>query len=118
MKREAISRSLRIYHAPGRAEALDGFYRRFLGAGDLAFDVGAHVGDRMLCFRRLGARVVAVEPQAALARVLRLLLRRDPGVALVSQLVGAKAGKAEQKWNLDVAPHLVQHIYSSLERWQ
>ena len=30
----------------------------------------------------------------------------------------AKAGKAEQKWNLDVAPHLVQHIYSSLERWQ
>jgi hypothetical protein len=30
----------------------------------------------------------------------------------------AKAAKEEQKWNLDVAPHLVQHIYSSLERWQ
>ncbi|MBJ7252865.1 MAG: FkbM family methyltransferase, partial [Acetobacteraceae bacterium] len=49
MKRAAISRSLRIYHAPGRAEALDGFYRRFLGPGDVAFDVGAHVGDH---FRR------------------------------------------------------------------
>lgn len=99
MKLQAIRRSLRIYHAPGRAEALDGFYRRFLGAGDLAFDVGAHVGDRMLSFRRLGARVVAVEPQAALARVLRLLLRRDPGVTLVSQLVGARAGKAELRLN-------------------
>ncbi len=99
MKRGAISRSLRIYHAPGRAAALDGFYRRFLDSGDIAFDVGAHVGDRMLCFRRLGARVVAVEPQAALARVLRLLLRRDPGVTLVSQLVGAKAGKAELRLN-------------------
>ena len=99
MKRAAISRSLRIYHAPGRAEALDGFYRRFLGPGDAAFDVGAHVGDRMLCFRRLGARVVAVEPQAALARVLRLLLRGDPGVSLVSQLVGARAGKAELRLN-------------------
>jgi FkbM family methyltransferase len=99
VKRGAISRSLRIYHAPGRAGALDGFYQRFLGPGDLAFDVGAHVGDRMLCFRRLGARVVAVEPQAALARVLRLLLRGDPGVTLVSQLVGANAGKAELRLN-------------------
>lgn len=99
MNRVAISRSLRTYHGPGRAAALDGFYRRFLGPGDLAFDVGAHVGDRMLCFRRLGARVVAVEPQASLARVLRLLLRGDPGVTLVSQLVGARAGKAELRLN-------------------
>ena len=99
MKRGAISRSLRIYHAPGRAAALDGFYRRFLGPGDLAFDVGTHVGDRMLCFRRLGASVVAVEPQAALARALRLLLRGDPGVTLVSQLVGARMGEAELRLN-------------------
>jgi FkbM family methyltransferase len=53
----------------------------------------------MLCFRRLGAHVVAVEPQAALARVLQLLLRGDPGVTLVSQLVGAQAGKAELRLN-------------------
>ena len=99
MKRGAISRSLRIYHAPGRAAALDGFYRRFLGPGDLAFDVGTHVGDRMLCFRRLGASVVAVEPQAALTRALRLLLRGDPGVTLVSQLVGARMGEAELRLN-------------------
>ena len=99
MKREAVSRSLRTYHAPGRAAALDGFYCRFLGAGDLAFDVGAHVGDRMLSFRRLGARVVAVEPQRALGRVLRLLLRGDPDVALVSQLIGARMGEAELRLN-------------------
>jgi len=99
VKREAVSRSLRTYHAPGRAAALDGFYCRFLGAGDLAFDVGAHVGDRMLSFRRLGARVVAVEPQRALGRVLRLLLRGDPDVALVSQLIGARMGEAELRLN-------------------
>lgn len=99
MKREAVSRSLRTYHAPGRAAALDGFYCRFLGAGDLAFDVGAHVGDRMLSFRRLGARVVAVEPQRALGRVLRLLLRGDPDVTLVSHLIGARMGEAELRLN-------------------
>ena len=69
------------YYAPGRAAALDAFHRRFLGPGDLAFDIGAHVGDRTASFRRLGARVVAVEPQPRLARLLRLLFGRDAGMA-------------------------------------
>ena len=43
-------------------------YARFVKPGDLVFDIGAHVGDRVAAFRRLGARVVALEPQPALAR--------------------------------------------------
>jgi len=89
---KGIGRSLRTYHAPGRPALLDGFYRRFLDPGDLAFDVGAHVGDRAASFRRLGARVVCVEPQPRLDRLLRLLFRRDPGVARVAALVGAEPG--------------------------
>jgi FkbM family methyltransferase len=87
-------RSLRIYHAPGRASVLDAFHARFVAPGDLAFDIGAHVGDRTASFRRLGARVVAVEPQPRLARLLRLLFARDPGVALACTLVGAAPGRA------------------------
>lgn len=90
----AVGRSLRIYHARGRAPVLDGFYRRFLGPGDLAFDIGAHAGDRTACFRRLGARVVAVEPQPALQRLLRRLFGADPGVAREAVLVGAAPGVA------------------------
>ena len=88
----AVGRSLRIYHAPGRGAELDGFYRRFLGAGELAFDVGAHAGDRTACFRRLGARVVAVEPQPALQRLLRRLFGGDAGVIREAALVGAAVG--------------------------
>ena len=33
--------------------------------GDLVFDIGAHVGDRVSSFRRLGARVVALSRSAA-----------------------------------------------------
>lgn len=95
----AIGRSLRTYYAPGRAAVLDGFYGRFLGPGDLAFDIGAHVGDRSAAFRRLGARVVAVEPQPRLNRLLRYLARRDPGVTLVAALVGAEAGEAVLRLN-------------------
>jgi len=95
----AIGRSLRTYYAPGRAAALDAFYRRFVPAGGLAFDIGAHVGDRTASFRRLGARVVAVEPQPRLARLLRLLFGRDPGVRRIAALVGATAGEGVLRLN-------------------
>lgn len=95
----AIGRSLRLYHDRARRPALDGFYARFLGPGDLAFDLGAHVGDRTLCFRRLGARVVAVEPQPALQRALRLLLRGDDGVTRVAALLAAEQGEGVLRLN-------------------
>jgi FkbM family methyltransferase len=90
---------LRIYHAPGRGPALDRFYARFLAEGDLAFDIGCHVGDRAACFRRLGARVVAVEPQPRLARLLRLIFGRDPEVTRVAALVGRAPGEAVLRVN-------------------
>ncbi|MDB5375212.1 MAG: FkbM family methyltransferase [Belnapia sp.] len=95
----AIGRSLRVYYAPGRAAALDEFHRRFMAAGDLAFDIGAHVGDRTASFRRLGAQVVAVEPQPRLARLLRLVFGRDAGVTRVAALVGAAPGEAVLRLN-------------------
>ena len=90
----AVGRSLRIYHAPGRAPLLDAFYRRFLAPGDLAFDIGAHAGDRTASFCRLGARVVAVEPQPAMARLLARLFARTPQITRIPALVGASPGHA------------------------
>ena len=70
------------------------FYAQFLGPGDLAFDVGSHVGNRVRAFRRLGARVVAVEPQPDLLAVLRRLYGRDPYVAVEPCAVGDRTGSA------------------------
>ena len=54
----ALSKSLRLYHGRRGPQRGDGCaLRRFLEPGDLAFDIGAHVGDRISSFRRLGARV-------------------------------------------------------------
>ena len=69
---------------------MDALYARFMKPGDLVFDVGAHVGDRVSSFRRLGARVVALEPQPLLQRALRLIHGRDPGVMLVPAAVAAE----------------------------
>ena len=89
-----VFRSLRIYHGPGAPkEAMDALYSRFLGPGDLAFDIGAHVGDRISSFRRLGARVVALEPQPLLMRALRLIHGRDRDVLLLPAAAAETVGE-------------------------
>ena len=91
-----IGRSLAIYHGiPWRHRQLVRFYREFLRPGDLAFDIGAHVGNRVRAWRKLGATVVAVEPQPDCLRVLRLLFGRDTGVTIVPGAVGARPGRAQ-----------------------
>jgi FkbM family methyltransferase len=98
----AVLRSLRVYYGHrGRNAAMDRLYGQFVRAGDLVFDVGAHVGDRVGAFRRLGAKVVAVEPQPALALTLSAIYGRDHSVAIERQAVGRAAGEITMKVNID-----------------
>ena len=46
------------------------FYSTFISKGDLIFDVGANVGNRTDNFLKLGASVVAVEPQPQCIQIL------------------------------------------------
>ena len=95
-----VLRSLRIYYG-GKHDysAMDRLYGRFVKQGDLVFDVGSHVGDRTASFLRLGAKVVAVEPQPALARVLKLFYGRNPKFELVRAVIGRAPGEIELKLN-------------------
>ena len=97
-----VLRSLRIYYGDRRRRtAMQGLYGEFVSDGDLVFDIGAHVGDRIAVFRRLGARVVAVEPQPALVTALRLLYGRDGAVAIEAAAVGRHAGTIILRLNPD-----------------
>jgi len=58
------------------------------------------VGDRVGSLRRLGARVVAAEPQPALVRTLRLLYGRDGDVLIAPVAVGAREGEIDLHLNL------------------
>ncbi|GAB2597820.1 hypothetical protein Aab01nite_73540 [Paractinoplanes abujensis] len=88
-----LRRSLRLsYGDVLRQAVLDGFYQRFVRPGDLVFDIGAHVGDRVASFRRLGAHVVAVEPQPLCVRALRRIYSADSGVKIVPAACGARSG--------------------------
>lgn len=97
-----VLRSVWIYYArdPGRHRRMDRLHRVFLRPGDLAFDVGSHVGDRVASFRRLGCRVVAVEPQPMLGRLLEVLFGRNKNVRLIQAAVGAEPGELDLHLNL------------------
>ncbi len=94
---EAAAHSIATYFAPGRCAQLDAWYARFVGAGDLAFDIGAHVGDRTACFARLGARVIAVEPQPLLARIVGAFGGR--AVKVERCVLGAREGRVRLRLN-------------------
>ena len=89
-----LARSLVLYYAdPDQVHRAARFYRRFIRAGDLCFDVGAHVGSRIPAWSRLGARIIAVEPHPTCVGVLRRLYGRAPNVELVDAALGAKPGQ-------------------------
>lgn len=97
-----LARSLRVYYGdPFRDAAMDQLYARFLRLGDLAFDIGSHVGDRIASFRRLGARVLALEPQPLCVRTLGQLYGQDPGVGIVEAACGGAPG------------HITMHVNSA-----
>ena len=90
-----LVRSLAIYHGvPGRARRMRAFYAPFVPPGSLCFDVGAHVGNRTRCFRALGARVVAIEPQPDCAALLARFFGHDPGVTVLRTALGDAPGRA------------------------
>lgn len=96
----ALRRSLDFYYGhPERDAVMDRFYGQFVTAGDLVFDIGSHVGDRIGSFRRLGARVVAVEPQPLCLAAIRAIYGDDDLVAVVGAACGARAGSLRLQVN-------------------
>ena len=89
---QALRRSLEVYYEGAREAAIDALYGRFLKAGDLAFDIGSHVGDRIASFRRLGALVVALEPQPLCAAAIRAIHAGDDAVTLIEAACAAEPG--------------------------
>ncbi len=90
-----MARSLAIYYGnPWRLGRMARFYRQFIRPGDLCFDIGSHVGNRILVWSGLGARVVAVEPQPQFVALLRRLYGQRPTVAIRPEAVGDTSGHA------------------------
>lgn len=69
------------------------FYRQFINEGDLCFDIGANLGNRTEIFRKLGANIIAVEPQRSCVAGLKRRYRKDKKVRIVQKAIGAHEGE-------------------------
>lgn len=90
----AIGRSLDTYYRDQeRTQRMDRLNAAFVPKGGLVFDIGAHVGDRTASFLRLGASVIALEPQPRVFRALKLIHGRTSEAVLLCQAAGAQPGE-------------------------
>ncbi len=88
-----LLRSLLIYYGhPLRHRRLLHLYRPFVQAGDLVFDLGAHVGNHSRAFLAMGANVLAIEPQPLFARFLLRRFTRNPRFTLNRCAIGDAEG--------------------------
>lgn len=94
-ERWGLWRSLLMYYGiPGRQSRMRRCYGQFIRPGDLCFEIGAHVGNRLQAWRTLGAQVIAVEPQPLLMQTLRRRYGLDPYITLEEVAIGAEPGEA------------------------
>ncbi len=91
-ERYGIVRSLLKFSGFTQTRRLARSYAQFIQPGQLCFDIGAHLGSRIRAWSYLGARIIAVEPQPHLMRILRRWYGNDPNVTLIEQAVGATPG--------------------------
>jgi FkbM family methyltransferase len=71
------------------------FYSRFIKKDDLCFDIGANYGMRTEIFLKLGARVVAVEPQDACMQELKKKYGNNKRVILIKKAISDNYGEEE-----------------------
>jgi FkbM family methyltransferase len=105
----ALRRAFHGAAARRHVAAVDAFYRALVPPGALAFDVGANVGHVSEPLLRIGARVVAIEPQPECLAELRARCGGHRGFTALQAVVGAAPGTA----TLYLRRH---HAASSLRR--
>ncbi|MEM7656721.1 MAG: FkbM family methyltransferase [Bacteroidota bacterium] len=84
---------LMYYGKPFNRRRLMRFYRDFVEPGDLCFDVGAHLGNRTDAWLRLGAKVVAVDPQPVCIEYLLKHFGDHPNFTLEQKAIGEVPGQ-------------------------
>lgn len=71
------------------------FFRQFINPGDLCFDIGANIGDKVELFRLLDTKVIAVEPQPLCVEEIRNRFLDDNNVDILNVAIGSRQGVDE-----------------------
>ncbi len=98
-------------------------FSQFIQPGDLVLDIGANVGKLTGVFIKLGARVVAVEPQPACVTALKRRFGTQPQVTIIPGGVAEKIGtlpfyiSSKTDAISTFSTHFIQHSRYSTRVW-
>jgi len=84
-------------------EGMIKFHSQFIKPNDLVFDIGANIGNYAKIYKRLGARVVCLEPQPYCISKLRKRFENDKNISIVEK--GVAETISELELNLDSQNH-------------
>lgn len=87
------------------------FYRTLVERDDLCFDIGSNIGDISAVLLHLGARVVAIDPQAAAMKELRARLGHYPKLRCL------EVGLARAPGEMTLYLHDAVGTTSMLQNW-
>lgn len=94
-ERLGIIRSMLMYYGkPFNRRKLKRFYSQFIKEGDLCFDIGAHLGNRIDAWSNLNAKTIAVEPQPQCLDYLNKRFGKNKNVTILPKAVSNKSGTA------------------------
>lgn len=71
------------------------FYSQFVKSGDICFDIGAHTGNRTAVWLKMGAIVIAVEPQPSFVNLIYKKLKHKSNLKLLPLAIGNTNGKCK-----------------------
>ena len=83
------------------------FYNSFIKSGDLCFDVGANLGNRIIPLLQIGAKVVAIEPQESCYKYLEYKFGKQ------IEIVKRGLGEAESVKDFHVSDYTVISSFSN-----
>jgi len=78
---------------PKTRKNLWNFYSQFIKSGSLCFDVGANIGNHTEVLVKLGARVIAVEPQSNCIKYLKKRFKNNSQVTIIEKGLADKEGE-------------------------
>lgn len=88
------------------------FYAKLIQPGDLVFDVGANIGNRSETFLKLGAKVIAFEPQMKCVEKLQKRFANNANIII------EKTGLADQNGEIKLAISSDSSVIASMsDKW-
>lgn len=71
------------------------FYKTYVNANDLCFDIGANIGERTDVLLKVGAKVIAIEPQSSCFHAMRKKYGNNKKVDVLNFAVGSQEKLAQ-----------------------